>query len=96
MITHEKCPGVSDVEKFLNRSGLRLDQVKIVYGSAGRFSGSYYVFYDTLDYKEPAQLKLPKKSPVPKPPVPAKEPEKEPEGELILTPVDRDATEAPT
>lgn len=96
MITHERCPGVGAVEKFLNRSGLRLDQVKIVYGSAGRFSGSYYVFYDTLDAKEPAPPKLPNKSPVPKPPVPVKEPETEPEGELILTPVDRDVTEAPT
>lgn len=46
MVTHEKCHGVSDVEKFLNDAGLHLDQVQIVYGSAGRCGGSYYVFYE--------------------------------------------------
>ena len=50
MVKHEKCHGVSDVDKFLNRSGLRLDQVQIVYGLS-KFGGDYYVFYDTDDVK---------------------------------------------
>ena len=45
MIRHQKCHGVSDVDKFLNDSGLKLDQVQIVYGLS-KFGGDYYVFYD--------------------------------------------------
>jgi len=57
MVKHEKCHGVSDVDKFLNRSGLRLDQVQIVYGLS-KFGGDYYVFYDAPDEK-PSRRKQP-------------------------------------
>ena len=57
MITHQKCHGVSDVDKFLNSSGLRLDQVQIVYGMS-KFGGDYYVYYDDSPEKPE---KLPEK-----------------------------------
>ena len=57
MIRHQKCHGVSDVDKFLNDSGLRLDQVQIVYGLA-KFGGDYYVFYEAPDEK-PSRRKPP-------------------------------------
>lgn len=57
MVKHEKCHGVSDVDKFLNRSGLRLDQVQIVYGLS-KFGGDYFVFYDAPDEK-PSRRKAP-------------------------------------
>ena len=59
MVTHERCHGVGDVEKFLNKAGLHLDQVQIVYGSSGRCGGDYYVFYEVED-KTPARPKLKK------------------------------------
>ena len=46
MVKHQKCHGVNDVDKFLNDSGLRLDQVQIVYGLS-KFGGDYYVFYES-------------------------------------------------
>lgn len=50
MIKHEKLNGVSDVDKFLNKSGLKLPQVQIVY-AVQKFGGNYFVFYDTDDVK---------------------------------------------
>ena len=50
MVKHQKCHGVADVDKFINSSGLRLDQVQIVYGLA-KFGGGYYVFYEAPDEK---------------------------------------------
>lgn len=50
MVKHQKCHGVSDVDKFLNGSGLRLDQVQIVYGLT-RVGGDYFVFYEAPDEK---------------------------------------------
>ena len=77
MVKHQKCHGVSDVDKFLNDSGLRLDQVQIVYGLA-KFGGDYYVFYDTDDVKATEE----------KPAEPAKRKPKEPQAsELVLTDV---------
>lgn len=51
MIKHEKLNGVADVDKFLNKSGLKLPQVQIVY-AVQKFGGNYFVFYDTDDVKE--------------------------------------------
>lgn len=50
MVKHQKCHGVNDVDKFLNNSGLRLDQVQIVYGLT-RVGGDYFVFYEDPDEK---------------------------------------------
>ena len=50
MIKHEKLNGVADVDKFLNKSGLKLPQVQIVY-AVQKFGGNYFVFYDTDDVK---------------------------------------------
>lgn len=52
MIKHQKCHGVADVDKFINSSGLRLDQVQIVYGMS-KFGGDYYVFYDDSPDEKP-------------------------------------------
>ena len=57
MVKHQKCHGVNDVDKFLNDSGLRLDQVQIVYGLA-KFGGDYFVFYEAPDEK-PSRRKPP-------------------------------------
>lgn len=46
MVKHQKCHGVSDVDRFLNDSGLSLKEVQIVYGMS-KFGGDYYVFYES-------------------------------------------------
>jgi len=55
MIVYEKCPGIGDVTKFLNKNGMSLQDVTIVYGSINRCGGSYFVLYD--DGKAPAAKK---------------------------------------
>lgn len=77
MIKHEKLNGVADVDKFLNKSGLKLPQVQIVY-AVQKFGGNYFVFYDTDDVKATEE----------KPVEPAKRKPKEPQtSELVLTDV---------
>lgn len=55
MIVYEKCPGIGDVTKFLNKNGMSLKDVAIVYGSINRCGGSYFILYD--DGKAPASKK---------------------------------------
>lgn len=40
MIVYEKCTGIGDVTKFLNKNGMSLKDVTIVYGSINRCGGS--------------------------------------------------------
>lgn len=77
MIKHEKLNGVADVDKFLNKSGLKLPQVQIVY-AVQKFGGNYFVFYDTDDVNSTEDA----------PAEPAKRKPKEPQAsELVLTDV---------
>jgi len=77
MIKHEKLNGVADVDKFMNKSGLKLPQVQIVY-AVQKFGGNYFVFYDTDDVKVTEE----------KPVEPTKRKPKEPQAsELLLTDV---------
>ena len=77
MIRHEKLNGVADVDKFLNKSGLKLPQVQIVY-AVQKFGGNYFVFYDADDVKMTEEA----------PAEPAKRKPKEPQAsELVLTDV---------
>lgn len=53
MVKHVQCKGVGDVDKFLNKAGLKPGEVNIVHVAGGY--GSYYmVFFD-----EPADLPHP-------------------------------------
>ena len=45
MVKHVQCKAVGDVDKFLNKAGLKPAEVNIVHASSGY--GSYYmVFFD--------------------------------------------------
>ena len=52
MITHAKIHYLADVEKFLNRNNLTLQQVQIVHVTGMRTS-DYMVFYDSSLIPEP-------------------------------------------
>jgi len=57
MVKHVQCKGVSDVDKFLNKAGLKPAEVNIVH--AGNGYGSYYmVFFD--DPEDSTEQKLAK------------------------------------
>ena len=94
MVKHQKCHGVADVDKFINSSGLRLDQVQIVYGLS-KFGGDYYVFYESPAGKpERPGLKTVKESFEPKVLFVDDNPQAEPAGEsreedIELVPVDK-------
>jgi len=45
MVKHVQCKGVADVDKFLNKAGLKPADVNIVH-VVGRYNSSYMVFYD--------------------------------------------------
>ena len=52
MVQHVKCDKIADVGKFFEKSGMPLDQVKIVHVST-KMGGFYMVFYDNgLPYPE--------------------------------------------
>ena len=52
MVQHVKCDKIADVDKFFEKSGMPLDQVKIVHVST-KMGGFYMVFYDDgLPYPE--------------------------------------------
>ena len=52
MVQHFKCDKIADVDKFFEKSGMPLDQVKIVHVST-KMGGFYMVFYDDgLPYPE--------------------------------------------
>lgn len=45
MITHARFKDIAEVDKFLNKAGLRLDEVQITH-TVNRGGGFYMVFYD--------------------------------------------------
>ena len=45
MVKHVQCKGVADVDKFLNKAGLKPAEVNIVH-VVGRYNSNYMVFYD--------------------------------------------------
>lgn len=45
MITHVKCKEVADVDKFLNKAGLKPNEVQITHVTTG-YQSYYMVFYD--------------------------------------------------
>ena len=45
MITHAKCDKVADVDKFLNKAGLKPSEVQITHVTTG-YQSYYMVFYD--------------------------------------------------
>ena len=45
MVKHVQIKAVADVDKFLNKAGLKLNEVQIVY-TVGKFGGNYMVFFD--------------------------------------------------
>lgn len=48
MITHVKCKEVADVDKFLNKAGLKLNEVQITHAATG-YQSYYMVFFDDPD-----------------------------------------------
>lgn len=45
MITHVKCKEVAEVDKFLNKAGLKLSEVQITHATTG-YQSFYMVFFD--------------------------------------------------
>lgn len=45
MVKHVQCKGVADVDKFMNKAGLKPYEVSIVH-VVGRYGSNYMVFYD--------------------------------------------------
>ena len=66
MITHVKCDKVADVDKFLNKSGLKPSEVQITHATTG-YQSFYMVFYDDpeLTPKTKKKAKAPDVTPEP-------------------------------
>lgn len=66
MITHVKCKEVADVDKFLNKAGLKLNEVQITHAATG-YQSYYMVFYDDpeLTPKKKTKAKDPAVTPEP-------------------------------
>lgn len=60
MITHVKCDQVADVDKFLNKAGLKVTEVQITHVTTG-YKSFYMVFYDDpeLTPKKKTKVKTP-------------------------------------
>lgn len=58
MITHVKCKKVDEVDKFLNKAGLKPNEVQITYVATG-FQSYYMIFYEdpTLTPKKKSKSK---------------------------------------
>lgn len=66
MITHVKCKEVADVDKFLNKAGLKLSEVQITHASTG-YQSYYMVFFDDpeLTPKKKTKVNAPSVDPEP-------------------------------
>ena len=66
MITHVKCKEVADVDKFLNKAGLKLNEVQITHAATG-YQSYYMVFFDDpeLAPKKKTKDKAPEVTPGP-------------------------------
>lgn len=60
MVTHVKCDKVADVDKFLNKSGLKPSEVQITHVTTG-YQSFYMVFFDDpeLTPKKKTKAKAP-------------------------------------
>ena len=66
MITHVKCEKVADVDKFLNKAGLKPSEVQITHVTTG-YQSFYMVFFDDpeLSPKKKTKIKAPAVTPEP-------------------------------
>lgn len=66
MITHVKCEKVADVDKFLNKAGLKPSEVQITHVTTG-YQSFYMVFFDDpeLAPKKKTKIKAPAATPEP-------------------------------
>ena len=66
MITHAKCDRVADVDKFLNKAGLKPSEVQITHVTTG-YQSYYMVFFDDpeLAPKKKTKGKVPEVIPAP-------------------------------
>lgn len=66
MITHVKCDQVADVDKFLNKAGLKVTEVQITHVTTG-YKSFYMVFFDDpeLTPKKKTKVKAPDVTPEP-------------------------------
>lgn len=66
MITHVRCDQVADVDKFLNKAGLKVTEVQITHVTTG-YKSFYMVFFDDpeLTPKKKAKAKAPAVTPEP-------------------------------
>lgn len=66
MITHVKCEKVADVDKFLNKVGLKPSEVQITHVTTG-YQSFYMVFFDDpeLSPKKKTKIKAPAVTPEP-------------------------------
>lgn len=60
MITHVRCDQVADVDKFLNKAGLKVTEVQITHVTTG-YKSFYMVFFDDpeLTPKKKTKVKAP-------------------------------------
>lgn len=66
MITHVKCKEVADVDKFLNKADLKLNEVQITHVATG-YQSYYMVFFDDpeLALKKTTKVNAPEVTPEP-------------------------------
>lgn len=66
MITHVRCDQVADVDKFLNKAGLKVTEVQITHVTTG-YKSFYMVFFDDpeLTPKKKTKAKAPAVTPEP-------------------------------
>lgn len=66
MITHVRCDQVADVDKFLNKAGLKVTEVQITHVTTG-YKSFYMVFFDDpeLAPKKKTKGKVPEVTPEP-------------------------------
>lgn len=66
MITHVRCDQVADVDKFLNKAGLKVTEVQITHVTTG-YKSFYMVFFDDpeLAPKKKTKGKVPDVTPEP-------------------------------
>jgi hypothetical protein len=57
MITHVRCKEVADVDKFLNKAGLKLNEVQITHASTG-YQSYYMVFFDEPEVGSGKNVKM--------------------------------------
>ncbi len=66
MITHVRCDQVADVDKFLNKAGLKVTEVQITHVTTG-YKSFYMVFFDDPELTPKKKTKVKALDVIPEP-----------------------------